>query len=180
MFSACHRFSWLNSQPDFLPYRLDETGHFPRPARRNAYCNLSPGGLAAEKCWSGPHFRGGPDKERASHQLLQCTSGFVRGSDRDQEKEKSSELALAAPWLGTPPRGTSPTDPKPCPLLIERVKSQDAGFRVRTHPGWVDPHDRILLGTKGTYTGLVKDQRLGQDRITDVKPRPDRSDTSRE
>jgi hypothetical protein len=43
------------------------------------------------------------------------------------------------------------------PLLIEWVKSQDADFSVGTYPGWVDPHNRILLRAKGTYARLIED-----------------------
>ena len=160
MFSACHRFSWLNCQPDFLPYRLDGTGYFPRPVRRSAHCNLWPG---ASRAKSGgvlsPHLWA-IDKERANLRNLQIT---VRGFAA--EKQKSSELSFAAPWLVPFPEVLR-LQIQALPLLVERIKSQDPSFSVGTHPGWVDPHDRILLGTEGSDAGLVQNHRLGQNRVS--------------
>src|SRR5437660_3453559 len=78
----------------FFTLPLDATGHFPRPARRNAYCNLSPGGLAAEKCGSGPHFRGGTDKERANDQLLQVNTR-IRAGKRPRPGKRKEQRTLA-------------------------------------------------------------------------------------
>ena len=36
-----------------------------------------------------------------------------------------------------------------------------------------------MLGTKGTHAGFVEDQRLRQDRVTDIEPGPDRSSACR-
>src|SRR5437660_9336796 len=91
----------------FFTLPLDATGHFPRPARRNAYCNLSPGGLAAEKCGSGPHFRGGTDKERANDQLLQVNTR-IRAGKRPRPGERKEQRTLVRCSVCTLPRGTSP------------------------------------------------------------------------
>ena len=83
---------------------------------------------------------------------------------------KEQRTLLAAPWLCTLPRGTSPANP--ILLLIERVKRQDPGFSVGTHPGWVDTHNRILLRAKGTYARLIEVRGLAKTVYPTITPDP--------